>query len=79
MERDGEKEQCFILLTLEIKANPSHISPAQLLCDRVHIFLGRADFDIFVRFGNTASYLMLDDMLALANYSVCLLACVVAF
>ena len=40
--KDGEKEQCCILLRLEMKAN-SCITPAKLLCKRLYTFVGRAE------------------------------------
>ena len=70
-EKDGEKEQCSTLLRSKLKANPLRITPA--LCERC-IFVGRADFDFFVRFENSACCIHARrHVLALAN-SVCLLA-----
>ena len=40
----------MILLCFDIKANPSPITPVNLLCEWLHIFVGRAEFDFFVRF-----------------------------
>ena len=56
-KNEGPHEQCCILLRLEIKVNPSRISPADLVCDRFDAFVGREDFDFFVRSENKASYL----------------------
>ena len=70
-KKDGEKEQCSTLLRSKLKANPLRITPA--LCERC-IFVGRADFDFFVRFENSACCIHARrHVLALAN-SVCLLA-----
>ena len=68
---DGEKEQCC---GLEIKAYPSHITPATLVSEWLCDFVGRKDFELFFRFENTASCIqMLDDTLIRANCA-CLLA-----
>ena len=68
----GEIEQCCIVLRLEIKANPSRITPAKLLVAVYRYFAGWADFDLFVHFENTAkASWIVGDVLALAN-PVCL-------
>ena len=86
-KKNGGKEQCLpryiLLLRLEIKANPSRMTPAiyydlaKLLREALNTLVGRADFDFFVRFENTASCCVnvrrhAGYMLALAN-SACLL------
>ena len=68
--KDGEKEQCA-----------GNITPAKLVCEWLqwlHIFVGRADFDFFVRFDNTAS--CINDRHAGSSQlcQLCLLAFVVA-
>ena len=60
-EINGEKEQVY----------PSRTTPAQLLCEWLNIFVGRADFDFFVSFFDTASCLSARRHAARAS-SVCL-------
>ena len=47
--KDGEKEQCCILLGLAIEASLSRITPAsQLLSAWLHILLGQSSISSFV-------------------------------
>ena len=67
---EEKDNQCCILLRSKLKANPSRITTAlREYSSCIRTFVGRADFDFFVRFENTAcyEYIMLND-------SVCLLA-----
>ena len=59
-----------------VQANPSRIAPAKPLCEWLFIFLGRADFDFFVRFEDTESWI--NARRHAGSSQLCLLACVVA-
>ena len=61
----------YILVRLEIKGNPSRIT---LLCDWLYVFIGRADFEMSVRFDNTTSCVTYDRQYAGSRNSACLLA-----
>ena len=52
----GRRERAVLyLIEFEIKANPSHITPAKLLREELYTFVGREKNDFSVRFENSAS------------------------
>ena len=69
--KDGEKEHCCILLSLEVKAHSSRITPAiKLLCEWLYsTSIDRADFGFIFHFESAGSCINILDMLALANYA----------
>ena len=74
-ENNPDAASMYEIERLEIMAN-SRITPAKLLCEWLHIFVGQADFDFFVRFENTSS--CINARRHPASSQLCLLACVVA-
>ena len=76
--KDIQKEQCCILLRLEIKASPSRITPASTFL-WVAVYFCRVDSDFFVRFENTAKRTNARRYATVSSYrQLCLLACAVA-